>query len=152
MYHCRQCRADAIGSLGQDCSARFRDDQTLSTSADEKSEKRFTALVTSSDRQIINQHFGHAENFYIYRYDEGMVQLLEIRDVKKYCGGPGECEDDEEKFAQISKAAADCDVILTMRIGERPRRFLEQQGKRVIATYGFINEEIQKAANLLEHV
>jgi len=84
MYHCRQCRADAVGTLEQDRSAEFSGSGPQ-TKSDSLPEGRLKFLVTSSDRRIINQHFGHADRFYIYQYDNGSIHLLEIRDVLKYC-------------------------------------------------------------------
>jgi nitrogenase cofactor biosynthesis protein NifB len=145
MYHCQQCRADAVGTLEHDSSAEFSG--RSKTGADSPAEGRLKILATSSDRRIINQHFGHADKFYIYQYDNGRIHLLEVREVLKYCNGPGSCNDEGEKIDQLIKATTGCDVILTMRIGLEPQRILEQQGKKVLTTYGFINESIQKAAD-----
>jgi len=146
MYHCRQCRADAVGTLEQDRSAEFYGSGPR-TKSNSLPEGRLKMLVTSSDRRVINQHFGHADKFYIYQYDNGTINLLEIRDVLKYCSGPGGCTSECEKIDQLINATTGCDVILTMRIGLEPQKILERQGKKVLATYGFIGESIQKAAN-----
>jgi MoaA/NifB/PqqE/SkfB family radical SAM enzyme len=143
MYHCRQCRADAIGALEEDCSARFCN---KSGSGAGTAKGKFTALVTSSDRRLVNQHFGHADKFYIYHYNDGLIRLAEIRETAKYCDGIENCGDDKPKFNQLSKAAKDCDVIITMRIGDGPRKLFESMGKTVITTYGYINGAIQEAA------
>jgi MoaA/NifB/PqqE/SkfB family radical SAM enzyme len=146
MYHCQQCRADAVGLLGNDCSAQF----TNNTKQNDRIKNtghtgNFTVLVTSNDRRIVNQHFGHADKFYIYTYDDGLIRLKEIREVNKYCEGIEHCGEDG-KSDKLITATDGCDYILTMRIGEEPRRQLEDSGKKVIAAYGYINEEILKIA------
>jgi MoaA/NifB/PqqE/SkfB family radical SAM enzyme len=146
MYHCQQCRADAVGTLEQDRSAEFSGDNS-EIKPDSFPKGRLKILVTSSDRRVVNQHFGHADKFYIYQYEDGTIRLLEVREVSKYCNGPGSCSDEGEKIIQLVKATDGCDIILTMRIGLEPQRILEQQGKRVLTTYGFIGESIQKAAH-----
>jgi MoaA/NifB/PqqE/SkfB family radical SAM enzyme len=146
IYHCQQCRADAVGVLGQDRSAEFSGGGTKEQT-DSLPKGRLTMLVTSSDRRIINQHFGHADKFYVYQYEDGAIRLLEVRDVIKYCEGPRNCTDEGERIDQLIKATTGCDVILTMRIGLEPQRILERQGKKVLATYGFIGESIHKAAH-----
>jgi MoaA/NifB/PqqE/SkfB family radical SAM enzyme len=148
MYHCQQCRADAVGTLLQDRSAEFRSGG-IETKTDSLPNGRFKILVTSSDRRIINQHFGHADKFYVYLYDDGAIRLMEVREVRKYCDGPDHCTEEDEKVSELIEATTDCDVILTMRIGLEPQRILEQQGKKVLTTYGFINESIQKTAKYL---
>ncbi len=148
MYHCQQCRADAIGVLGQDCSAEFREVPAESGTdlRDIRQKTAFTAAVASGDGRLVNQHFGHATQFGIYRYEAGEVRLLEERKVSNYCKMAEDCGDAEENLQSIVKTVDDCDVILTQRIGYHPQKILEARGKKVIQTYGLIEEEIRKAA------
>jgi nitrogenase cofactor biosynthesis protein NifB len=148
MYHCRQCRADAIGTLRHDCSAEFRltDDEKSANTASEASEVSFTAAVATRDGRLVNLHFGHARQFSIYRYKNGEVVLLEKRNVDNYCKGPEECGDEEENLRNIIKTVEDCDVILVQRIGYSPLKILEEKGKRVVQTFGSIRQELRKAA------
>ncbi len=151
MYHCQQCRADAIGALGQDCSAQFRE-QAAASEANTQSKLlkvNFTAAVASKDERLVNQHFGHATQFGIYRYEDGKVKLLETRNVKNYCNSSSDCGDAEDHLQDILKTVGDCDIILTQRIGYLPQKILEERGKKVIQTYGLIEEEICKAAEEL---
>jgi MoaA/NifB/PqqE/SkfB family radical SAM enzyme len=148
MYHCQQCRADAIGTLGQDCSAQFREPAAESEASIQNKllKVNFTAAVASKDEKLVNQHFGHAMQFGIYRYEGGKVKLLETRDVKNYCNGSSDCGDAEDRLQEILRTVDDCDIILTQRIGYSPQKMLEERGKKVIQTYGLIEEEIRKAA------
>ncbi|MRR06464.1 MAG: hypothetical protein EG828_05895 [Deltaproteobacteria bacterium] len=41
--------------------------------------------VASRDGKEINEHFGHAELFYIYEVEGDAVTLKEERRVEKYC-------------------------------------------------------------------
>jgi nitrogenase cofactor biosynthesis protein NifB len=151
MYHCQQCRADAIGTLGRDCSAEFREatGNTRQETDAELPETSFTAAVASTDGILVNQHFGHAVQFGIYRYEHGNVRFLENRTVKKYCGGVLECDDEEELLSEIIRTVEDCEIVLTQRIGYFPQKVLESRGSKVITTYGRIDEEIKKAAKAL---
>ena len=58
MRHCRQCRADAIGTLGNDVSINFRkctgNKKTLQIP-----QKHRVAIATKS-AMIVDLHFGHA--------------------------------------------------------------------------------------------
>lgn len=88
MYHCRQCRADAIGTLSEDRSIEFRNigcsscTSTSCRSLSEKEDKTVYKFAVSSRTGInVDEHFGHATQFYIYTYSEGKVRFLE----KKKC-------------------------------------------------------------------
>ncbi len=147
MYHCKQCRADAIGELGYDCSQEFREVKP----AEEYSnlpilEETHRFAVASRDGKRIDEHFGHAKEFFIYELERGRVYLLEKRKVDLYCEGPEECGNEEEKLGNIINTIEDCDYILVSRIGHYPEGILKGKGKKVIQTLGYIDEEIHKAA------
>ena len=94
MAHCQQCRADAVGMLGEDRSQEFnleslpaeKEDylsvmrrRTLlhaaiaTQGASEDEESRLVA-VASQNGNVIDQHFGHAQRFQIYSLTpEGVV-------------------------------------------------------------------------------
>lgn len=127
MRHCRQCRADAIGLLGQDRSADFTWDnieqapplnnearEQFQASLDEKIRQRMFRtknkdVSTMQDNQSIrvavasrgagkiNLHFGHAQEFMIYESDGNAVKFLGIRKVQAYCHGRADCNGDKEE-------------------------------------------------------
>ncbi|WP_425806186.1 NifB/NifX family molybdenum-iron cluster-binding protein [Desulfitobacterium sp. Sab5] len=107
-------------------------------------ESTLIVAITSKEGKLIDQHFGHAEFFTIYQAKKGSIKLLEQRAVSKYCFGSYECGEQENRMDVILKALDDCDVILTLRIGYHPQKILEAKGKKVIQTYGIIEEEINK--------
>ncbi|OPJ61910.1 nitrogenase cofactor biosynthesis protein NifB [Clostridium oryzae] len=147
MYHCRQCRADAIGTLGEDHSIEFRcsSNKTTIKKVDNESEAEFmkVAVVTKSGMNI-DQHFGHAEEIYIYSSDGKDVQFLEKRNIEKYCGGKEECEDREAKIDNIIDMIDDCSAIVAMRIGDSPREKLEAKGVKVYQMYDTIGSAVRK--------
>ncbi len=149
MYHCKQCRADAIGTLDNDCSIEF--------SKRAKEEKKdvvknavFTFAVATKTGAYIDEHFGHVKEFHIYRYENGNSSLLEKRSVEKYCNGKSDCDDEDSKFEKISNALKDCSGVLVQRIGFLPQKKLEEKGIKVFQTIGIIEEEIIKAVETLE--
>ena len=130
MRHCQQCRADAIGRLGEDRSHEFRmcgrkeekNVPTLST------KKEYKIAVASKYGKLVDLHFGHAERFAIYQGDGRTFKILEQRVVDKYCAGMAECDAIEVKRDNMIQALADCDAVLTMRIGCHAREKLSQKG------------------------
>lgn len=203
MYHCRQCRADAVGTLDMDSSIEFRGcgassstdsscgtntscgassstniscstntscgtrntynasgtcsssgtcgsssacaSNTSCSSNTNGAAKNLRFAVFSKSGLLVDQHFGHATELYIYELKDGEAAYVEKRQVRKYCTG-SECEDDEGKIDSLIRAVADCNGILTLRIGDAPSKRLAEEGIEVITTYDTISEAVKKAA------
>lgn len=160
MYHCRQCRADAIGTLAEDRSIDFRTSAGCSGGCTGKAKekqvekesqnKKYKFAVSSRSGINIDQHFGHASEFYIYSYNCGTIRFLEKRNVDKYCTGIVECNEHEDKISKIVRTIEDCQGVLVLRIGVEPRKKLEARGLKVIEMYDPINKGIIRAAAEME--
>ncbi|MGM0509108.1 MAG: nitrogenase cofactor biosynthesis protein NifB, partial [Fusobacteriota bacterium] len=94
MFHCQQCRADAIGKLSKDESIKFRD-------FSKKGKEKIIFAVASSSGEIIDQHFGHATNLYVYSYEKERVSFMEKRIIQKYCEGKQDCTTKESKTEKM---------------------------------------------------
>lgn len=158
MYHCRQCRADAIGTLAEDCSINFRNISCggcsrICNSPDENKSKEVYKFAISTRTGInVDQHFGHATEFYIYTYTKGKVEFLEKRNIEKYCGGTDKCDEAEEKMAKIVNTVADCKAVLALRAGIEPKRRLKEKGIEIFEMYETINDGVRIAAEkILEY-
>jgi MoaA/NifB/PqqE/SkfB family radical SAM enzyme len=145
MYHCRQCRADAVGTLGNDLSFQFGCGAKKPQQKQTVSKEMHRFAVCSKDGSLINQHFGHAEQFFIYDYKDGEAKFVETRAVEKYCKGPEQDEEDQ-KILEMVKTIDDCDTLLCMRIGAHPSRILNDKGIRVVTTYDRIEDGLRAAA------
>jgi nitrogen fixation protein NifB len=130
MRHCKQCRADAIGLLGEDRSQEFRDHEESLTpvSASTEQEKKIKVAVTSKQGKLVNLHFGHATEFLIYEIAGTAISLTETRQVDKYCLGMDECEEEQSRRKVLIDTIADCDAVLTMRIGYHAQQKLLEHG------------------------
>ncbi|WP_151736610.1 nitrogenase cofactor biosynthesis protein NifB [Paenibacillus tengchongensis] len=125
MRHCRQCRADAIGLLGQDRNRDFpleamEADPVVNQEAralfqndlDAKLRERLSAkqarlnglqagtpktrlAVATRGGDKVNQHFGHATEFLIYDTDGTGVELIGVRKIQAYCHGTADCNGDK---------------------------------------------------------
>lgn len=130
MRHCRQCRADAIGLLGQDRNQDFGLDtmeadpvinhearELFQVDLDTKIRQRITAkqarlgsieagaqtirvAVATRGGDKVNQHFGHATEFMIYDTDGAEVKLLGVRKIQAYCHGTADCNGDKDATLQ----------------------------------------------------
>lgn len=152
MYHCRQCRADAIGTLEQDVSPEFRNSKTSENKEEDNNNQRckpYTFAVATGSGMYIDQHFGQVEEFYIFSYWLGSISFLEKRTVSKYCNGSEYCNSEESKIEKIINTISDCDGVLALRIGDNPQKKLEEMGIKVFQTCGNIEEGIKFAVNVL---
>lgn len=157
MYHCRQCRADAIGTLDNDQSINFRG-CTGTCPDDGKNVKGeegpILFAVSSKSGVLVDQHFGHATDFYIYEYKNNNIKFKERRSVSKYCTGSDSCDgmgggSKEGKIDKILETVKDCKAVLAMRIGESPKQKLRENNIETFATYDRIEDAVRQAAEKL---
>jgi predicted Fe-Mo cluster-binding NifX family protein len=166
IYHCQQCRADAIGPLHQDVSCLYTKGGSVSQKPAERApqppvpqkpaveQKQKTAAdnillfaIASRDGRLVDQHFGHAEEFYIYAWDNGQVNLKERRPILQFCRGKENCfVDHENKLERLTETLEDCDGVISLRIGDAPRSLLESRGIRVYMTYNKVEDAVRAAS------
>ncbi len=92
MYHCQHCRADAVGTLTDDKSIQLKgflgeEKQTFVPVA-----KSYRFAVASKSGVVVDTHFGHAKEFYLYDYRNGEVRFAGKRSVEQYCQGKRNAE------------------------------------------------------------
>ncbi|WP_298629005.1 nitrogenase cofactor biosynthesis protein NifB [uncultured Senegalimassilia sp.] len=121
--HCRQCRADAVGLLGKDVSAE------MDTLTRKFATVRRIAVATSNGRAV-DQHFGHAEAFWVYDVDGFEATLVEKRSVRPFCEGKETCSDYEQAGHKrmALDALCDCSAVVCLMAGPEPRFQLGKHG------------------------
>lgn len=171
MGHCHQCRADAVGMLGEDRGAEFGREQLAEMHLDAQAiATRHAAVqaslksgrgqswkiaVATADGHRIDQHFGHAEAFRIYESDGHSVKLVALRRTPAYCHGSSDCGDEGAELPKLVQLLADCAAILAVRIGHEPWRLLEQASIQPVIEHAFASIDasvLAVAQKLLEHV
>lgn len=140
MYHCRQCRADAIGTLDDDRSIAF------SGACKTSNAPTLRFAVASRSGVLVDKHFGQADEFYIYESDGKRAAFVERRSVDKYCAGKEVCDEKTDKITRLLASIEDCAAVLALRIGDAPAKKLEEKGIKVITTYDSIENAVIKAA------
>lgn len=145
MYHCKQCRADAIGTLNEDQSLKI----SLEMNQEKFNEKIVKFAVATRSGMTIDMHFGHVTEFYIYEYRNGKVMFLERRIIDKYCTGESECGN-ENKIDKLIKTISDCSGVITLRVGEEPKKKLKEKNILVFASCERIEDAVVKAAKIIE--
>lgn len=145
MFHCKQCRADAVGTLDNDVSVDLGG--FLQKDENKAEDKTLRFAVTSKSGLNVDMHFGHAEEVHIYDYIGGELRYKEKRKVEKYCNGNEECDQEEDKIARLLAVIDDCNGVFTMRIGDAPKLRLKDKGIKAISTYNKIETAIMESIN-----
>jgi nitrogen fixation protein NifB len=149
MRHCRQCRADAIGLLGEDRSSEFAGMSCSSAcgpppensvpsmiKVDEKDPVRIA--VATSDGENIDSGFGNAPRFDVYSVsDDGvrLVRTIQIDTSKQVAGGSH-----REHIINIIDQMNDCSEFVVKEIGHMPSKLLAERGKKVRISSGKIGK------------
>jgi nitrogen fixation protein NifB len=171
MRHCRQCRADAVGLLGEDRGAEFSLDKlTEAKPYDPKKREMYLEVVAQerSDRQKakemaqtaekieetpllvaiatkgggrINQHFGHATEFQIFEVTSAGAKFISHRRTDKYCVGG---TDDSDALTTTLAALDGVAAVLCAKIGDKPKARLAEAG--IIASDQYAFEYIEASA------
>lgn len=146
MRHCRQCRADAIGLLGEDRSQEFvhlggcgsgcGPVPTVSIGGD-----RTTVAVSVDDSGRICG-FGSAASFLIYSIREDERKL--IRTVPVDRSAPVSGDDHKRHIERIIESLSGCGRIITREIGEMPSRMLSGSDVSVVLDKGDPEEALSR--------
>lgn len=163
MRHCRQCRADAIGLLGDDCAepapptvatppvddaARRHYRDVVDGLMDERrsartaAEDRLHAMIPDDALLIavcsrgggrINQHFGHAKEFQIFEAGRDGIRFVGHRRIERYCNGDG----DDDALETILAVLDGVGTVLCAKVGRCPSERLAEAGITVRDDFAF---------------
>lgn len=101
--------------------------------------------VTSKTGTAVDQHFGHAESFRIFKYRKGdPVQVDEVK-VQRYCTFDLEHPFRHSQLNSIVAALQGCKVVVTAMIGELPKQELEKAGFKVVSVEGPLEPALKMA-------
>lgn len=131
MVHCRRCRADAAGLLG--------DDNTEFTNLIKKY-STYIAPVNKGDRVavasregiLVNLHLGETQKLYIFERRDERYHFIETRNTPEAGGGA------KRWVNLIDKVLFDCQAILVTDIGENPSVLIQGRGIRIVKMTGLI--------------
>lgn len=147
MRHCRQCRADAIGLLGEDRSPEFVHIGGCGSGCGPKGQaavsgdESLVAVATSDGRSVGG--FGSSSSFRIYATDGGTCRF--IREVPVDLSAPVSGDSHRAHIERIVGSIGGCGTVVVSEIGEMPSRILSENGVRVFRSRGDINEAVRSS-------
>ncbi len=166
MRHCRQCRADAVGLLGEDRSAEFTKDKFMEMAPEYDAETRkevhagiekFKAELeaakaakqaakktnTPKIQVAVATKGGGMVNKHFGHATEFMIYEVNA-DEAKFVGHrkiEQYCQGgygEEDNMSDILQALTDCKAVLVSKIGDCPMKKLRQAGIEVVEAYDVI--------------
>jgi nitrogen fixation protein NifB len=112
--------------------AALRDERGIATDGARKPQQLVLVAVASTGGGRVNQHFGRAEEFWIYEAAPGWAKFVQARNVRRFCSGLLGCDDDPSALGKLVEMLSDCAAVIAADIGPRPREALEGVGIRCI--------------------
>ena len=148
MRHCRQCRADAIGKLGEDRSQEFRgcgcgpgDEDVEEIVRGIRDDTRFA--VATSDGKSVDGGFGNAPEFRIYDLRDGEFSEVEVRRASDALTVQG--ADHKAHLRRIASMLSDCGTVVVMEIGPLAEKMLRAHGVSIVLAEGPVAEALRKS-------
>ncbi len=102
------------------------------------------AAVASTDGKIINQHFGHAEQFLIFDLSQPDPRFIELRRCLPICGTSGRPGHSEDAMEERVRLIGDCRAVICSRIGYGMQRKLADRGIRPVEAADFIETALRR--------
>ncbi len=106
--------------------------------------------VASKSGTEVDQHFGHAERFLVYDYNQGNPVSVKEVQVEKYCSFNPDNPFRHSQFGAIAEALKGCKAVVTAMIGELPKQELIKVGIESIVAEGPIEDALHAACNALK--
>lgn len=134
MTHCKRCRADAVGLLGESMTNdAFKLLQECSTLPVDPSQDRPYIAVASMEGLLVNQHLGEAKELRIYEAVGEQFKQIDLRATAEPGCGDG-------RWEQLAETLKDCRALLVSGIGENPKSILKKSGIAVYEVEGLIED------------
>ena len=147
MRHCRQCRADAIGLLGEDRSQEFVRFNGCGSGCGPSEpiavRTRDPALyaVATRDGANVDSGFGNASAFKVYRLTSDGPEF--VRDIAVDTSSPTSGGSHREHIRAIVDSLGDCGNVVVKEIGDMPSKTLANLGIRTIIADGPIPDALR---------
>ncbi|WP_026527074.1 NifB/NifX family molybdenum-iron cluster-binding protein [Butyrivibrio sp. VCD2006] len=106
----------------------------------------YLIAVATSDGEIIDTHFGHADSFLILEVDEdGNYEEIEERDVRSACGGGEDCVRCSGSIMNdVAENLKDVDFVLCARSGPHAEEVLRRYGIAILDVIMPIDKAVPK--------
>lgn len=101
----------------------------------------YRIAAASNGGKFVDQHFGQANQFFIYEVNDSSYKFIEVRSVKNISKN---FNTDYDKFLSIVKYLSGCRIVLVSQIGQGAVNFLSKNGIQVFDVEESIDNAIKK--------
>ncbi|MFT3740314.1 MAG: nitrogenase cofactor biosynthesis protein NifB [Breznakibacter sp.] len=122
MSHCKRCRADAIGILGNDNKEMMERMEYFSqkSTGNYPSPPRPYVAVATSNALLVDQHLGEAVSFHVFEKNGKGFNLVDVRQA------PPTGQSDL-RWIRLAKSLIDCKALIVVKAGPNPQFILENR-------------------------
>jgi len=96
------------------------------------------AVATSNGKDV--EHFGKAQEFMIYEFDEEKVDFIEKRESPKIKG-------EKHQWQKSLNVIEDCEVVICAQAGLKGKFGLKNAGIKLVEDQGSVDEVIERYVN-----
>ena len=148
MRHCKQCRADAIGLLGEDRSSEF---SCISAQSPDRCRTGdwYNIAVATSDGTNVDQHFGQTSAFYTYKVCNGKIVECAIIETNAVDDVPVSGKEHFTKLEQTVSALSGMDAVIAEKFGEPVRGLLNKHQICYLETKNSVPSSLIEMENIL---
>ncbi len=105
----------------------------------------YKVAIASSDGKYVNQHYGKAQNFLVFKFnDGGEYEFIEVLETPPRCGGS------EEVKKQSLDMLSDCKALVVTQIGPSATQKLLSQGTVPLILPMFIEDALKEIPDLMK--
>jgi nitrogen fixation protein NifB len=157
MRHCRFCRADAIGLLGEDRSAEFahysckaRDlPVKVPVEALMEGETVYKVAVATLKGDFVDLHLGQAQSFQVYRVEGGTITKMDPIVIGQVPNVALSGDAHKGKLELLAERLRGCDMVVAMSFGTPAKEYLKEEGIRSYTAKGPVNVAVKEAVDAL---
>jgi len=157
MRHCRFCRADAIGLLGEDRSAEFAHFNCHARDLPVKGpvqvqiegDSKHTVAVATMNGEAVDLHFGQAKKFLVFQVKGTAVTELEPIFIDQMPNVALSGDAHKGKLEMLAERLRGCDVVVAMSFGTPAKEYLKEEGIRSYTAKGPVRIAVKEAAEAL---
>ncbi|MCB2295693.1 hydrogenase [Clostridium algoriphilum] len=101
----------------------------------------YEIAVASSDGKVVNQHFGKATNFLIFKVEGSNFKYLKLLETQSFCNYG---EHDETELLSAVEALEGSRAVLVSQIGNGAANALKSKGIDAFDVRDFIEDALKK--------